>query len=61
MSDDYDKIYEDLKKDIKNASDMNAKASDTDNTKLGGAFKGTSYEGLSVMAAFNKARGTNYD
>ncbi|MCM1323995.1 MAG: hypothetical protein NC218_07525 [Acetobacter sp.] len=36
------------------------KIHNVDHSKLGSAFDGTSFQGMSVTEAFNAARGTNY-
>ena len=58
MADLYDQAYKGFSEAIKTASNQNKKSYNKDASKLGKEFAGTSFEGLSVSDAFNKARGS---
>lgn len=60
MSEAYNNAVNTFSEAVKKASDQNSKADDKDHSKLGDEFKGTRFEGKSVMEAFNIARGANY-
>lgn len=60
MAQKQQEYYDSFAEAFKQASDQNMKAHNVDHSTLGDAFKGTSFEGMSVTEAFNAARGTSY-